>query len=146
MTAWSDTSEPEEPWDDLSLAEEAALYAPRPYVRRTQDSVSPLPADFPVTDPLPRAEGAQFLIDSMQRERCRTADCPLDDPETLAQSVANLCVDALGTIQACAAGLHAHGEQLLAEEIIVLLDELVQELLRPYFERNGLHVSGYETD
>lgn len=147
LSDWGFTAEPEEPWDDLSLAEEAALHAPEPWTHpATGDTRSALPADFPVQDPFQDTKEAAHLLGYLRSQHCAKQDCVLDDPRRLAEGIASLVVDGCSTLQACATALWAHGEEMLAEEIVRRLDSLAMDLLKPYLVRQGLVVDGYDLE
>lgn len=136
------TAEPEEPWDDLSLAEQAAEFHPGVWEPAHVDpeGLTALPDDFPVEDPFGglRESSRRVIAIMVEKAHCRTKDCALDDRDVLAEQVAEMAVDAIGELQGVAAALFAHGEPLVAELLIDSLCTLTEDILKPFFDSVGL--------
>lgn len=136
------SAEPEEPWDDLSLAEQAAALAPEPWAPAHVDpeGLTALPEDFPVEDPFGTLrESSRRVIATMhERAHCRTKNCALDNRGVLADQVAEMAVDAISELQGVAAVLFAHGEPLVAELLIDSLCVLTEDILKPFLTSAGI--------
>lgn len=136
------SAEPDEPWDDLSLAEQAAEFHPGVWEPAHVDpeGLTALPADFPVEDPFDGLrESSRRVIALMQEHaKCRNKDCALDDREVLAQQVAEMVQDAISELHGAAIALHAHGEPLVSELLVDALCALAEDVLAPFFESAGL--------
>lgn len=140
MNLFEHFSEDEQPAQDWSLAEEAALHAPPLWAPAhvEPEGVTPLPWDFAVADPFlnPRVEKFKSLM--AEYAVCKTHNCALDDRETLVTHAGMEAAEAIGELRAVCVALWAHGETLAAEAIAAAVDSIVNDILKPLLESAGV--------
>lgn len=133
--------QPADPWQDLSLAEQAAAFEPPVWqpAHVEPEGVTPLPEDFPVLDPCARRPETQRIMAVFaEKAKCKTKECGLDDREVLAEQAAELYVEGIESIQAVAIALYAHGETMLAEAIVDNLVCMSADLIKPFLDSAGI--------